>query len=53
MKPNASSWMRPDAACWLLPNQKVWQWPGRNEQKYSPDQPRAPAGNSDGHYNYR
>lgn len=48
MKPNASSWMRPDAARWLLPNRKVWQWPRCNEQKYSPDQPRVPAGNFDG-----
>jgi hypothetical protein len=48
LKPKTSLWMRPDAARWLLPNQKVWQWPGRNEQKYSLDQPRVPAGNSDG-----
>jgi hypothetical protein len=48
MQPNAARWMRPDAARWLKPNQKTWQWPGRNEQKYSPDQPRVPAGNSDG-----
>ncbi|HVV78367.1 MAG TPA: hypothetical protein VHD59_01980 [Pseudolabrys sp.] len=48
MNPNAASWMRPDAPRWLLPNQNIWQWPGHNEQKYRPDQPRVPAGNSDG-----
>jgi hypothetical protein len=48
MKPNAATWMRPEAARWLQPNQKIWQWPDRNEQKYSPDQPRMPAGNPDG-----
>jgi hypothetical protein len=48
-------WVKPNASCgcgptrrWLLPNQKLWQWSGRTEQKYSPDQPRVPAGNSDG-----
>jgi hypothetical protein len=29
-------------------DQKLWQWSGRNEQKYSPDQPRVSAGNPDG-----
>lgn len=48
LKPNAAAWIRPDAKRWLLPNQKVWQWTGRNEQKFSSDQPRVPAGNSDG-----
>ena len=47
MQPNAARWMRPDAARWLKPNQGVWQGP-RAEQKYSPDQPRVPAGNPDG-----
>jgi hypothetical protein len=28
--------------------QKVWQWTGRIENKYNPEQPRVPAGNSDG-----
>jgi hypothetical protein len=48
MKPNAAVWMRPDAARWLLPNQKIWMGPKNWEAKYSPDQPRVPAGNSDG-----
>jgi hypothetical protein len=47
MQPNAARWMRPDSARWLKPNQGVWQGP-RAEQKYSPDQPRVPAGNPDG-----
>jgi hypothetical protein len=48
MKPNAALWMRPDASRWLLPNQKLWRGPVTGEQKYSPDQPRVPAGNPDG-----
>jgi hypothetical protein len=38
----------PDAARWLQPNQRLWQKPTYDEQKYSPDQPRVPAGNHDG-----
>jgi hypothetical protein len=48
MKPNAALWMRPDASRWLLPNQKLWRGAVTGERKYSPDQPRVPAGNSDG-----
>jgi hypothetical protein len=48
MTPNASLWMRPDAMRWLLPNQKLWQGPANAERKCRPDQPRVPAGNSEG-----
>jgi hypothetical protein len=48
MKPNAAVWMRPDAARWLLPNQKIWMGLKNREAKYSPEQPRVPAGNLDG-----
>jgi hypothetical protein len=48
MRPNAHLYIRPDAARWLQPNQQLWQKPTYDEQKYSPGQPRVPAGNSDG-----
>lgn len=48
MRPNAHLYARPDAALWQQPNQRLWQAPEFSERKYSPDQPRVPAGNSDG-----
>jgi hypothetical protein len=48
MRPNAHLYIQPDAARWLQPNQRLWQKPTYHEQKYSADQPRVPAGNSDG-----
>lgn len=48
MLPDAARWMRPDAARWLMPNQRLWQGPKNWEAKYSPDQPRVPAGSPDG-----
>ena len=41
-------WMRPDAHLWRQPNQRLWLGPSYVEAKYSPDQPRVPAGSPDG-----
>jgi hypothetical protein len=48
MRPNAHLYIRPDAARWQQSNQRLWQKPTYDEQKYSPGQPRVPAGNHDG-----
>jgi len=40
--------VRPDASLWRQPNRRLWQAPDFAERKYSPDQPRVPAGNPDG-----
>ena len=48
MLPDPSRWLRPDHAQWLRP-EKAWHPPsGLYELKYSPDQPRVPAGNPEG-----
>jgi hypothetical protein len=41
-------WMRPDAERWLQPNRRLWIRPEAIDRKFSPDQPRVPAGNPDG-----
>lgn len=52
LRPDARRFVRPDAGRWQRPNQRLWQarlnesWDW--EAKYSPDQPRVPAGNPDG-----
>lgn len=48
MRPNAHLYVRPDATLWQPPNRRLWQAPNFAERKYSPDQPRVPAGNPDG-----
>ncbi len=48
MLPDPSRWLQPDQSKWIRP-EAAWQpSPGLHERKYSPDQPRVPAGNSDG-----
>jgi hypothetical protein len=41
-------WLRPDAHRWWRPDHGRFEKPNRFERKYSPDQPRVPAGNPDG-----
>jgi hypothetical protein len=41
-------WMLPDPSRWLQPDQSRWAMPQPDERKYSPNQPRVPAGNLDG-----
>ena len=41
-------WLRPDAHRWLRPTYVRFDKPSGFECKYSPDQPRVPAGNPDG-----
>lgn len=48
LRPNAHLYVRPDAALWQQPNRRIWQAPDLTEQKYSPNQPRVPAGNPTG-----
>ncbi len=48
MLPDPSRWLQPDQRKWIRP-EAAWQpSPGLHERKYSPDQPRVPAGNSEG-----
>jgi hypothetical protein len=48
LRPDAARWVRPDAARYLAPNADVAAVFPALERKYSPDQPRVPAGNPDG-----
>jgi len=48
LRPDAARWVRPDAARYLAPNADVGAIFPALERKYSPDQPRVPAGNPDG-----
>jgi hypothetical protein len=52
LRPDAGRFVRPDAVRWQQPNRRLWQArlnePRHWETKYSPDQPRVPAGNPDG-----
>ncbi|MDF3811087.1 MULTISPECIES: hypothetical protein [Rhodopseudomonas] len=56
MHPDAARWMRPDAARWIRPDVARFLIPGTDpaevfpalDRKYSPTQPRVPAGNPDG-----
>jgi hypothetical protein len=48
MRPDAHLYVRPDAVLWQQPNQQLWQRPDLAECKYSPDQPRVPAGSHEG-----
>lgn len=41
-------WLRNDAHRWLRPDHARFDKPGEIERKYNPNQPRVPAGNSDG-----
>jgi len=48
MRPDAHRWVRPDAARFLKPGTDVASVYPALERKYSPNQPRVPAGNPDG-----
>jgi hypothetical protein len=48
LRPDAARWVRPDAARYLTPNADVGAIVPALERKYSPDQPRVPAGSSEG-----
>jgi hypothetical protein len=56
MRPDAARYVRPDAARWLKPDAARYLRPGTDptdvfpalDRKYSPSQPRVPAGNPDG-----
>lgn len=48
MRPDAHRWVRPDAARFLLPNADLASAYPALDRKYDPNQPRVPAGNSDG-----
>jgi hypothetical protein len=58
MRPDAHAWIRHDAHRFMPPGSPIyvgrdvvkyfWPDPQADERKYSPDQPRVPAGNSDG-----
>jgi hypothetical protein len=48
MRPDAARWIRPDAARFLKPGTDPRDVYPALAQKYSPDQPRVPAGNPDG-----
>jgi hypothetical protein len=52
LRSDAARFVRPDASRWLQPNRRLWQArlsePRHWETKYSPDQPRVPAGDPDG-----
>ncbi len=48
LRPDAARWVRPDAARYLAPNADIGAIFPALERKYSPDQPRVPAGNPDG-----
>ncbi|MGP9811884.1 hypothetical protein ACTZWT_10270 [Rhodopseudomonas sp. NSM] len=56
MQPDAARWMRPDADRWIRPDVARFLAPGTDpatifpalDRKYSPNQPRVPAGNPDG-----
>jgi len=48
MRPDAHRWIRPDAARFLKPGTDVESVYPALERKYSPNQPRVPAGNPDG-----
>jgi hypothetical protein len=48
LKREQRRWLRNDAHLWLRPDHARFQKPQYLERKYSPDQPRVPAGNPDG-----
>ncbi len=48
MRPDAQRWLRPDAHRFMRPACAVDRAPSLYDRKYSPDQPRVPAGNPDG-----
>jgi hypothetical protein len=56
MQPDAARWMRPDAERWIRPDVARFLAPGTDpatifpalDRKYSPNQPRVPAGDPDG-----
>ncbi|MES2750192.1 MAG: hypothetical protein V4661_02365 [Pseudomonadota bacterium] len=48
LRPDAHRWIRTDAARFLKPGSDVASVFPPFESKYSPSQPRVPAGNSDG-----
>jgi len=48
LRPDAARWVRPDAARFLPPGADVAKAFPTLARKYNPNQPRVPAGNSDG-----
>jgi hypothetical protein len=48
LRPDGDRWVRPDAARFLAPGADVTKAFPVLARKYSPDQPRVPAGNPDG-----
>jgi hypothetical protein len=48
LRPDAARWVRPDAARFLAPGADVAEAFPALARKYNPNQPRVPAGNSDG-----
>lgn len=48
LRPDAARWVRPDAARFLAPGADLAEAFPALARKYNPDQPRVPAGNSDG-----
>jgi hypothetical protein len=48
LRPDAHRWVRPDAARFLAPGSTVADAFPALSRKYNPNQPRVPAGNSDG-----
>ncbi|WP_319796870.1 hypothetical protein [Nitrobacter sp.] len=48
LRPDAARWVRPDVAWFLPPGADVAKAFPALARKYSPDQPRVPAGNPDG-----
>jgi hypothetical protein len=48
MRPDAYRWIRPDTARFLTPGTHPYGVYPALQRKFSPDQPRVPAGNPDG-----
>jgi hypothetical protein len=48
MRPDAYRFVRPDWRRFVKPGSELWTLCESIERKYSPDQPRVPAGSSDG-----
>ena len=48
MRPDAHRFVRPDWRCYVAPGSDLWSLYELYERKYSADQPRVPAGSSEG-----
>lgn len=48
MLPDPSRWLQPDRSKWMRPEAAWHPSPDLHERKYSPDQPRVPAGSAEG-----